>query len=359
MRGFFSKFFNSFVEWLFRPRSVGLALVRSGLGMLALVFAFGFVFDFSWPLENGRIDLKLDTSNGTPQLIAYGVATVALVLIALGTFLEFQRFRRLQRKRTIAIELRGLRDGHGIPLADAIPGRIEGNREQLLLDIRQLDDGQITSPQHAMDRILQLPSELRSRIDGADRDDITLVYGGLAAVPFTFLTGVLLDDETRLEVMDWDRVQAAWRTLEDPDDGQRFEVTGLSDLADAESTVAVAISASYDVDVMGVSTRLPSVPIIGLKLQGRSNKSHWSGAKQAALCDQFLNTLIELSGRGVGIIHLFIAAPSSLVLNLGRAYDKRNLPTVIVHQYERSQAQPYPWGIAMPVAGTAASLVVA
>ena len=108
MQAYFSKFFNAAVEWIFRPRSIGLALVRNGVALFALIFAFGFIFNLSWPISNGHIDLKIDTSIGTPQLIAYVVAALASGLIRLGGGLEFRRFQRLQRKRVIAIEMRGL-----------------------------------------------------------------------------------------------------------------------------------------------------------------------------------------------------------------------------------------------------------
>jgi hypothetical protein len=50
-------------------------------------------------------------------------------------------------------------------------------------------------------------------------------------------------------------------------------------------------------------------------------------------------------------IHVVMAAPNSVVFNFGRRYDKRNLPELVVYQYERGQQPAYPWGVLMPVAG--------
>ena len=50
-------------------------------------------------------------------------------------------------------------------------------------------------------------------------------------------------------------------------------------------------------------------------------------------------------------VHLIFAGPSSLVARFGSHYDKRNLPSVIVYQYEQQAEPPFPWGIRMPVAG--------
>ena len=50
-------------------------------------------------------------------------------------------------------------------------------------------------------------------------------------------------------------------------------------------------------------------------------------------------------------VHLFLAAPNSVVFRFGRSYDGRNMPSVIVHQYERSDPARFPWGVRMPYHG--------
>ncbi|WP_448549844.1 SAVED domain-containing protein, partial [Xanthomonas translucens] len=77
---------------------------------------------------------------------------------------------------------------------------------------------------------------------GNERSDLTTVYGGLTAVPLTFLTGLLLDDEGDIVVMDWDRVASRWRLLDGQDDASRFEITGMEQ-AGAQREVVLAISA--------------------------------------------------------------------------------------------------------------------
>ncbi|WP_253204188.1 SAVED domain-containing protein [Rhizobium sp. X9] len=57
-------------------------------------------------------------------------------------------------------------------------------------------------------------------------------------------------------------------------------------------------------------------------------------------------------------VHLVLAAQNSVVFNLARRYDKRNLPRVAVYQFERSQERRYPWGIEMPVAGVNVAHVI-
>jgi hypothetical protein len=33
---------------------------------------------------------------------------------------------------------------------------------------------------------------------------------------------------------------------------------------------------------------------------------------------------------------------------LGTIYDRRNLPEIIIYQYEKSQSPSYPWGVKIP-----------
>jgi hypothetical protein len=46
-----------------------------------------------------------------------------------------------------------------------------------------------------------------------------------------------------------------------------------------------------------------------------------------------------------------MAAPNSAVFNFGRRYDKRNLPALVVYQFEHGRNPAYPWALVMPVAG--------
>ena len=174
------------------------------------------------------------------------------------------------------------------------------------------------------------------------------MYGGLAPVPYTFLTGLLIDDEGQLFVMDWDRTTERWRPLDDPDDAKRFEVTGLESFRGA-SEVVIAVAVSYQVLDRNLEAAFPALPIVRLTLEGGNVNAHWSAEKQAALAKQFLNAAIAVEGRGVRRINLVLAEPNSLVFRFGRAYDRRNLPALSVWQFERDTIPPYPWAIEMPV----------
>ena len=80
--------------------------------------------------------------------------------------------------------------------------------------------------------------------------------------------------------------------------------------------------------------------------------------KQLAWAAQFFDVARHFCGTNVRLVHLVLAAPNSVVLRFGRAYDKRNLPQIIVHQYENAQTPPYPWGVLMPVGGVTSSEII-
>lgn len=343
-------FVRSLIDWIFRRRSAGVTLVRVG-GPLFAVVLVGLTVGVTIPTSQGPFIFSWDSAGSTGAL-SWSVFVIASFIVLLGGFLIIRDIRQESRKKAIVIEARGLRDWQGQPLASAVPASVPGRREQVIVDLRQgVVDGQIVSPDAAVRRLASLPDDIARRCDGMDRSDISFVLGGLAPVPFLFLLGVIVDDESQTFIMDWDRTQHAWRALADEDDGNRFVITGLDAANAAGKRVALCVSASYDVLEADVRIVETGVPIIKLELEGRNTSSHWSETKQQQLAQQFLDTVMSLARLGVTEISLFLAAPASLTLRLGTLYDKRNLPRIEVNQYEQSDPKRFPWAVRMPVAG--------
>lgn len=363
MQKFLSHTAYAFVEWLFRRHSPAHFTMRSGIALIISSLAVGWILSVNVPYKNGVFSLNINNGGGTPALITYGLFVIGVVLTAIGLTWEIIRYKaeqkRLSRKKVVVIESRGLRDTSGSPLCDALPSKLEGHREVILIDIREhIKDGVITSPEAALNKFSPLTHSLRQKENGLDRSDVTIAYGGLTPVPFTFLTGLLIDDEGRVQLFDWDRHKENWRTLDGIDDGKRFTVHGLDALATGTKEIALAVSVSYRVDLQGVQQKKGNIPLIHMELENGSSDCHWSEEKQQALGQEFLNTLISIGNKGVAKIHLFFAAQNSVVFRFGRLYDKRNLPEVVVYQYQKEVTPPYPWGLSMPVHGNENSLVI-
>lgn len=354
---------RSGTEWLFRRKSPGLTIFRSGVVILVTTLASGWLLTLRVPVGDGQLDMELDSSGGLPPILGFAGFGVASLCITVGLVLEGMAWtserRRLGRKRVLVIEQRGLRDFSDSPVADAVPVSLEGARDTILVDIRQrLEDGTIVSPEVALRRIEVLPQLLEQKRAGIDRSDISVVYGGLVPVPFAFLTGMLLDDEDRIVFLDWDRNAGRWRALDGMDDGDRFVLTGLDSISEGTSDVVLAVSASYQVDLPAVQRTLGPLPTVHLQLLNGHPDCHWSEEKQRALGQAFTATLVTLCNRQIGRVHLFIAAQNSVTVRLGRAFDKRNMPPATIYQYERTNVPPHPWGIRLPTHGIDMASVV-
>lgn len=286
-----------------------------------------------------------------------GICSIMIVTAILMAVSEIRnRSKRESRKRVIVIEGRGLRDDSGSPLIDAVDPTIDGQRIPVLLDLRQKLDGKIVSPETLLEKILVMQGSLQQHKDAVDRADLTVVYAGLTSVPFTFLTGVLIDDEGSVVTMDWDRTREGWRSLDGPDDDKAFVLEHIEQL-DQQDEVVLAVSCSYPIKDTDIQSAF-SAPIVKLTLDGASSDAHWSEDKQSRLATQFLETVKQLDRKGIKTIHLVLAAPNSMVFNLGRRYDKRNLPDIVVYQFERDQSPAYPWGVKMPVAANRSAKMV-
>ncbi|MFC3694147.1 MAG: 2-methylthioadenine synthetase [Ancylobacter novellus] len=342
---------RTYVGWLVRPRLLAHYGMWCGLAIVGFVCS-GWAIGLELPTLEGPLRFSFDTGGGTPTFLTWALLLFGFGLLAWGPWQEWARYRHerdlLSKKRVLVLEARGLRFEIGRALADAVPDLILGRREPRILDFRQIYDGEITHPERGLEEAISLPNQIRQAAAGADRGDFTVVYGGLAPVPYTFLTGVLIDDEGKLFVMDWDRTAERWRALDAPDDGKRFEVEGLDSPKDSPEAV-MAVAVSYPVLDRNLESAFPKLPVVRLTLEDGDVNAHWSAEKQAALAEQFLDAAIALEGCGVRRIHLVLAAPNSLVVRLGRAYDRRNLPALVVWQFERDMTPPYPWGIEMPL----------
>lgn len=339
------------VDWFTRVRSPFAYMLTSGVFLIGLIF-LGINFSLIVPTHKGPFFFSFDSGSTIPPPIVWSTFVVAVVLLLFGAIGAYLEFRRSSRKRVFVIEVRGLRDWNGTSLEKAIPSHLQGQRELVVIDLRQrVEDGVIVDPEAAMNRIAEIRSQIETREHGRERSDLSYVYGGIAPVPLTFLAGVCLDDESLITILDWDRNELCWRELDEQDDGQRFKVTGTEKNRSFNPKVTVAISASYKVDIAGALKRTGDADFVHLELEEASFSSHWSQEKQSKLSSQFLEVMKYLQDRGVKEIDLFLAGPNSLVLRFGMAYDKRNLPALTVYQYDRGATPPFTWGIQMPVAG--------
>ncbi len=341
--------FDLLLDWLFRKRSIGLALVRSGTALAAVS-----VGGFAWRVKWGDAEFSFG-GDAFLTLSLVGVGLGAL-LMAMGLRLVMRdhqaEARARERKRVLVVEQRGLQKRFSTPLKDAIPKALVGQIVERIIDVSPyFRDGALAEPAVAFMHVRDTRAVLRQGLGEVPPSDVTVVYGGVSPVPLTFLAGTFVEDESSVLIMDWDRIAGRWRQLDGEDDGDRFGEPDLAAIPAQTGEISVVVSVSHEVDEAAVRRLDPSRPLIALRLGKVAVGNHWSEVKQRALAEAFVRLLGALANRGVSEVHLFLAAPNSIVFRLGSHLD-RNMPAVTVYQREPSDPIGFPWGIRMPAHGS-------
>lgn len=343
------------VDWKTRQRKMQYLIMLLGTGMLSANKYLGQ----SLTLQKGDYQLALLLSEG--NIITDYAVNIAAIFIILGGFIwllidAYQEAKITVRKKVVVVEGRGLRKVTTTPLHKVVAEHFSGKIDTLTIDITQrIRDGEVICPQDTFNNnIKPLVSNIATRIDGIDHQDLTLVYGGFLPVPFTFYIGAILDDNGPASVFDWDRAQEKWRLIDNTADDDHAGFTVMEEPKDHSSPaedVVLAVSVSYLADIAGIRRTFPHYPMSHLTLDSMEFGNHWSLSKQSRLALQFTEYAKLLTARGAKRIHIILAAPSSIALNFGRRYDNRNLAQAIVYQYENSHAMTYPWAVEIPAHG--------
>lgn len=349
MKKSISYFIEKAADWLFRRRSSALIVFRTGAALLTMTLVGSWAVSFSYS-DAARTLVFGYQSSSTAQLILNIGFVAGILITVLGAVWEYQRYRdekkRNDKKKTVVIEQRGLVDTSDSPLFEFIKNKCTWQVDSIVQDIRErVIENVISRPDLALTKVNNLKVSLAEKTAQSAASDISIAYGGVFPVPFTFYTGYLLDDESRVTLYDWDRDVSDWRVLDEDDDGEQFKVEQPSVCG---KSVVLAVSVSYPVDRQSIDTIFKGLPVHYLSLPTIDRNNHWSKAKQDRLSGEFLEYCKMLLGLGVEHIHLVLASQNSVAFRLGQSYDRRNLPSVSVYQYERHQTVRYPWCVQIP-----------
>ena len=349
MKKAISYFIEKTADWLFRRRSPAMIVFRAGTAILTMTLLASWAISFSYSDAARTLVFGYQSSSST-QLIINIAFVVGILLALLAAVWEYQRYRDEKKlndkKKTIVIEQRGLVDTSDSPLSEFIKNKCTWQVDSIVQDIRErVVENVISRPDLALAKVNNLKISLAEKTAQSPASDISIAYAGVFPVPFTFYTGYLLDDESQISLYDWDRDIADWRILDNDDDSETFIVESSPV---SSKSVVLAVSVSYPVDRLSIATTFAGLPVSYLSLPTLDRNNHWSKAKQDRLSGEFLEYCKKLMGLGVDHIHLVLASQNSVAFRFGQSYDKRNLPSVSVYQYERHQAVRYPWCIEIP-----------
>jgi hypothetical protein len=297
--------------------------------------------------------ISLDiTGSDVPALLVSIGFYFSIFLMAIGLVWEIVRsvieHRQLAKQVVFSIEQRGLVNTSDSPLSEFVQKKYKGqNVANTLIDIRDsLANGTVSQPALALKKFLNLEHSVAERRSNVSAKDFHIVYGGIVPVSFAFLSGYMLDDESKIEVLDWDRQLSSWKELDHiNDDNEKFEKT--TNHAGSKGSIVVAVSFSYHVDEEAINLCFPNIPQVHLKLKEKRFDNHWSNKKQIRLAYDFIEEVKKIMEEGYDDIHLILASQNSVAFRFGQAYDRRNLPQITIYQYEKDRKIPYPWGVSI------------
>lgn len=353
--------FLDFFKFMWIRRSPSLPFTKAGFAFIFLSLPTGPLVEFLLSYEGVSAGLKLETTESLPSIIRYFFLGFGGILIIYGLFIHRKHLKKIgeetSRKRVVIIEHRGLTVPINISVKDAVPIDYIGRREAILIDQTPFVDGnnKVAYPDRSLKEVTSIREKVDDRIKEVDKDDVIIVYGGIASVPFTFLTGYLIDDDNKVSVFDWDRVKGSWRAISSCNRHKEAKVTGLAEAKDAEEIV-VALSVSYAVDLDAISRCFPDLPLVHMDTEDHQPNNHWDKDQQDKWVEQFIGIIRSLGH--IKKIHLIIAAQNSVAFQLGRSYDRRNCPDLLVYQYERDEEYAYPWAVEVPRKGNGARIIM-
>ncbi len=355
-------FCSKFIEWAFRKRGIARTLIAAGVSLIVVVMGVNWAGKLLYKDEARSLDVSVNTTDAFPSWVSWSLLVFGLLLLVAGVAFAvwdaWRDARASQRCRVVVVEVRGLHSSPDSPLENAKISA-PGVRQTALIDFRPASEQELVNPEAALERVLALKPTITALSKGANRSDISIVVGGLAPVPTLVLIGAILDDESQLTVFDWDRSIGDWRETDQVDDGVRLRTLNAPTFGPDDSEAVLAVSASYEIRVEDLDAKFPSLPRLVLSSPFPLTADRfWSLEKQSSYVVTIRDAIQQLTAAGVRRIHMVLAAPSSLSLRIGRAYDRRLSAELVVYQYERRLAPPYPWGILLPSASAPVPSVV-
>ncbi|KXF79939.1 SAVED domain-containing protein [Enterovibrio coralii] len=340
------------IKWLFRRKSPAARVLGSGITLLTLSLAGDWALAVAYDSAHDSIGVKFSSSE-VPEILVFIAFAIGVFLIALGVIWlildAITERKRLSQKVVIPIEQRGLVNTSDDTLS-AFAGNLNKGKQVngIVIDIRDsLTNGAVSNPTKALDKVLGIERSIEERRLQKGADDVEIIYGGIVPVPFAFLTGYLLDDESSIQVVDWNRESSSWGELKSKDDDEKFIVKNVVKNEESKELV-VAISFSYHADIEAIKDTFSGMNLLQLSLMNPRFNNHWSKTKQDRLAYEFIECIKAQLVDGYEKIHLILASQNSVAFRFGQAYDRRNLPPVTIYQYERNQTLKYPWGICIP-----------
>lgn len=328
---------------LYLMRPVAFKLI--GLGVVLLIS--GVSIDWRYISNDTALGTFAIGSAEVSAVFQWVLIITGLVLTGIGLKWSWDVQKKLHRNKVIVLEVRSLRITADTPLVESIPRSIIGHKSEKLFDVRNKIYGAEYQIIEAIDEINTIPLQLRTEIAGKDRADISVCAGGLAAVPLLVLLGSFLSAQSKCHLIDWNRFSSKWEPLIE---GVAKEFTYEKPIKAGDSSeIVMLIPMSYPIDKNLIHQAFSGLPTYSLIDDQLGLGEFLDEDSLQAFINTFANTLVNLGALGYKVVHMVAVVPTTVAISLGRIYDGRNMPEIIIYQYQREQREnPYPWGIQLP-----------
>ncbi|MFZ7243371.1 SAVED domain-containing protein [Avibacterium avium] len=344
----FKKMFNLVIEYIFRRKSYASMLLTSGVSLIlgslqGLAFILKFLLNDIVPIIN-----EIEIDYGETYIYSF---LVGLILIVISIYWECRNNKIERNKPKFGLYQKYLTNSLERDFKETINKKAGSNVTVTEIDISQFVENSILiEPEKSLKKINNKISAYIENVYGAN-NYAELYYGGLMAVPFTFYTGMELDDRYPITVFDYDRNNEKWKEIKEivnPDFAPNIYIENNGNNS-GDSIISIGVS--YPINEDEIQSNFPDYPISKIAIEPININNHWDITFQKELQSKFFELAQKLAASGTKTIHLILAAQNSVSFNLGRCYDNRNLPEIIVYQYEKGNEIKYPWGVKMKTSG--------
>lgn len=330
-------------------KGAGARLISTGLFILMVSAGVNFAGKLNVNISGLAFAGSMSSAE-TPSYFNY----LALFLIVIGAFwiLFTDHKQRKQeaiennRKIAFVVQIDAYSNVIPTPLKSSLPTEIKGKPISIVIEKRDALVGGYNL-QDVADDIINIERTLKQHAGGLDLADVSVCAGGLAPVPFLFLLGNVLEDERPIHWAEWDRKESRWAWA---NDGQFIHSWGLPTAEILISDEVVLKSGiTYPISENEISTAFPHFPVVKWEPADKLFQRILDESSCSEICDEFKSLMLQLKGQGVKRVHFLLACSAALTMKLGSVLDPRNMPEVIVYQYEKNSDLIYTWGLGVKV----------
>lgn len=330
-------------------KSAGAVLISTGLSIIVITAGINFAGTLN--INSKWLDFAgLISSTETPAYFNF----FALLLITIGAIWILIADHRRQkqeeiennRKVALVVQIDAYSNVIPTPLISSLPMETKGSHISIFIKKRDALIGG-NNLQDVANDIINIERTLNQHAGGLDLADINIYAGGLAPMPFLFLLGNVLEDERPIHWAEWNREESRWAWS---CEGESIHSWGLPDTKNLTSDEVVLKSGiTYPISDGDISTAFPNLSIVKWEPSDKIFQLIVDEQSCNKICNEFKLLMLRLKGQGVSRVHFLLACSSALTMRLGSVLDPRNMPEVIVYQYEKNSEFIYTWGLSVKV----------